>query len=126
MPLRGSLIRSIARHRWIAGAAAALWIAAAASFIYPATRAQLALTSRLTWLAVAALLAALSVAAAALAGAIPPAIRRRLPAVLVLLSAPTFVLLAGTGGMRSPALPVAGLLLMSVTATLGYRGGAAG
>src|SRR5688500_7956412 len=124
MPLRALLIRSIARHSGTSVAAAALWIAAAASFMHPATRGELAVGSRLTWPALAALLAGLGLVAAMAAGSIPPAIRRRLPGLLVVLSAPAFVLLAGSGGMRSPALAVAGLLLMGVTATLGYRAGA--
>jgi diguanylate cyclase (GGDEF)-like protein len=124
MPLRALLIRSFARHSGTSVAAAALWIAAAASFMHPATRGGLAVGSWLTWPALAALLAGLGLVAAMAAGSIHPAIRRRLPRLLVLLSAPVFVLLAGSGGMRSPALAVAGLLLMGVTATLGYRAGA--
>jgi diguanylate cyclase (GGDEF)-like protein len=124
MPLRASLIRSIARHRWTSIAAAALWIAAAASIIHPPTRAHLAAGSRLTWPALAALVAGIGLVAAMAAGSVPPTIRRRLPGVLTLLSAPAFVLLIGSGGLRSPALAVGGLLLMGVTATTGYRAGA--
>jgi diguanylate cyclase (GGDEF)-like protein len=124
MPLRASLIRSIAQHRWTSIAAAALWIAAAASFMHPVTRAELSGGSRLTWPALAALVTGLGLVAAMAAGSIPAAIRRRHPAVLVLVSAPAFVLLVGSGGMRSAALALAGLLLMGVTAALGYRAGA--
>jgi diguanylate cyclase (GGDEF)-like protein len=124
MPLRASLIRSIVRHRRTSIAAAALWIAAAASFIHPVTRGELAIGSRLTWLALAALVAGIGLVAAMAVGSIPAAMRRRVPGVLTVLSGPALVLLAGSGGMRSPALAGAGLLLMGVTATLGYRAGA--
>ena len=124
MPLRASLIRSIARHRSTSIAAAAVWIAAAASFVQPGMRAQLAVGSRLVWPALAMLVGGIALAAAMAAGSIPAAMRRRIIAALPVLSAPTFILLIGSGGMRSPAVPIAGLLLMNVTARAGYRGGA--
>jgi diguanylate cyclase (GGDEF)-like protein len=124
MPLRASLIRSIGRDRWTSIAAAALWIAAAASFIDPAVRAELAAGPRLTWLTLTALVAGIALTAAVAAGTVPPAMRRVLPRVLIVLSGPAFVLLAGSGGLRSPALAVAGLLLIGVTAKLGFRAGA--
>jgi diguanylate cyclase (GGDEF)-like protein len=124
MLLRASLIRSLARHRWASIAAAALWVAAAALFVHPATRAEFTAGSRLTWPALVALVAGLGVVAAVAGRSLTPAIRRRLPGILTILSAPAFVLVEGSGGLRSPALAVAGLLLMGVTATLGYRAGA--
>ena len=123
MPLRASLIRSIARHPWTSLAAAALWFAAAASFLHPASRALLTAGSPLTWPALVVLVGGLALAAATAAGRIPPAVKQRLPDILTLVSAPAFLLVAGSGGMRSPALALAGLLLMGVTATLGYRAG---
>jgi diguanylate cyclase (GGDEF)-like protein len=124
MLLRASLIRSISRHRWASIAAAALWFAAAALFVYPATRAQLAAGSRLAWPALVALITGLGLVATVAAGRLTPALRTRIPDILTLFSAPAFLLVAGSGGLRSPALAVAGLLLMGVTATLGYRAGA--
>jgi diguanylate cyclase (GGDEF)-like protein len=124
MPLRASLIRSITRHGWTSIAAAALWFAAAASFMHPAIRSELSGGSRLTWPALVALVAGLGLVAAVAAGSVAPAFRRRLAELLALLSAPTFLLVAGSGGLHSPALAIAGLLLMGVTAKSGYRAGA--
>src|SRR5688500_17135916 len=124
MPLHASLIRSIASHRLISIAAVALWFAAAASFVHPATRAQLSAGFWLRWPALAALVGGLGLVAAIAGGTLTPAVRRRLPNLLALFSAPAFLLVAGSGGMRSPAVAVAGLLLMGVTATFGYRAGA--
>jgi diguanylate cyclase (GGDEF)-like protein len=124
MPLRASLIHSIARYRWASIAAAALWLAAAASFIHPAMRAELAGGSRLTWPALVALVVGIAIAAAIAAGSVPSAMRQRLPGVLMALSAPAFVLVVGSGGMHSPALGIAGFLLMGITGKLGFRAGA--
>ncbi len=124
MPLRASLIRSIAHHRWTSVAAVALWVATAAMFVHPAARAALAAGARFGWPALAALLIALTIAGGAAAGAIPAAMRGRLIHIVTLLSAPAFLVVMGSGGVHSPALAIVGLLLMSVTATLGYRVGA--
>lgn len=126
MPLRASLIRSIAQHRWTSLAAAALWSAAAASFMHPAIRAALTAGAPLTWPALAALLAGLGLTGAMARGSMRPTIRRRLPHVLTILSAPAFLLVAGSGGVRSPAMALVGLLLMGVTSALGYRAGGVG
>src|SRR5688500_1004921 len=123
MPLRASLIRSITQHRWTSLAAVALWVATAASFMHTPVRVELAGGARVGWPALVALLGALTLAGAAAAGAIPPALRARLIHIVVLLSAPAFVVVAGSGGVRSPALAIVGLLLMSVTGALGYRAG---
>ncbi len=123
MPLRASLIRSIAQHRWTSLAAAALWFAAAASFIQPAIRAELATGARLTWPALLALVAGLGLTGAVARGSLRPTLRRRLPHILTVLSGPAFLLVVGSGGIRSPAIALAGLLLMGVTSALGYRTG---
>src|SRR5688572_27140953 len=123
MPLRASLIRSITQHRWTSLAAVALWVATAASFMHTSVRVELAGGARFGWPALVALLGALTLAGAAAAGAIPTALRARLIHIVVLLSAPAFVVVAGSGGVRSPALAIVGLVLMSVTGALGYRAG---
>jgi len=123
MPLRALLIRSIAQHRWASLAAAALWFAAAASFVSAPVRAELATGGRLTWPALAALVAGIGLTGAMARGSVRPELRRRLSHILVVLSAPTFLLVVGSGGLRSPAVALAGLLLMGVTSALGYRAG---
>jgi hypothetical protein len=124
MPLHGSLTRSFARYRGTSIAAAALWIAAAASSFHAAVRAELATGSSLQWPAVAGLIVGIAVVAAIASGRLAPRLRERVPAALVLLSAPSLVLIAGSGGLRSPALALAGFLLMGITAKRGYRAGA--
>ena len=124
MPLRASLIRSIAHHRWTSIAAAALWSAAAASLIDPGLRAHLIDGPGLTWVAVAVLVAGIAIAAATEASAIPASVRSWLPRLLALASAPLFVIVLVTGGLRSPALVTVGLLLTAVTRALGVRAGA--
>ena len=124
MPLHGSLTRSFARYRWTSIAAAALWIAAAASSFDAAVRAELANGSRLEWPAVAALILGIGLVAAIARGKLAPGLRARVPAALILLSAPVFVLIVGSGGLRSPALAVAGFLLMGITSRRGFSAAA--
>ena len=124
MPLRASLIRSITQHRWTSLAAVALWVAAAASFMHPGVRGALAAGAHFGWPALVTLLAALALAGGIAGGVIPPRLRARVIHIVTLLSAAAFLVVAGSGGVRSPALVSVGLLLMSVTAALGYRAGA--
>src|SRR5688572_13861029 len=124
MPLRASLIRSIAQHRWTSVAAVALWVAAAASFMHPAARAEVAAGARFGWPALVALVIALAFAGSVAAGVIPGTLRGRLIHIVTLLSAPAFLVVVGSGGVHSPAVAIIGLLLMSVTSTLGFRAGA--
>lgn len=124
MQPHASLIRSITRHRWATISAAALWIAAAVSFMDPAARALLANGSRLTWPALGALIAGLALVAGIATGSVPLPIRRALPVLLAVLSAPIFMLVIASGGLGSPALTLIGLVLMAATATLGLRSGA--
>ncbi|MGQ0712995.1 MAG: GGDEF domain-containing protein [Gemmatimonadaceae bacterium] len=124
MPLQESLTRSFTRHRWTSIAAAALWIAAAVSFLNPAVSAELAAGARLRWPAVFALLAAFAGLTVIARGKVSPGVRRHLSSILVLLSAPAALLIAGSGGLASPALAVAGILLIGVTSAHGYRAGA--
>jgi len=124
MPLRASLIRSIAQHRWTSVAAVALWFAAAASFMHPAARAEVVAGARFGWPALVALVIALAFAGSVAAGVIPGTLRSRVIHIVTLLSAPAFLVVVGSGGVHSPALAIIGLLLMSVTSTLGYRAGA--
>jgi diguanylate cyclase (GGDEF)-like protein len=124
MPLRVSHIHSLAHLRWTSVAAAALWIAAALSFVDADVRAQLASASRLTWPALASLIAGIALATAIASGSLSASIRQRLSRSLIVLSAPAFMLLVGSGGVRSPAIALAGLLTMRVTAAAGYRRGA--
>ncbi|HJU68720.1 MAG TPA: sensor domain-containing diguanylate cyclase [Gemmatimonadaceae bacterium] len=104
-------------------AAVALWFATAASFMHPAIRAELAEGVRFTWPALLALVAGLGLTAAVARGSLRPAARRRLPHALAVLSGPAFLLVVGSGGLRSPATAVVGLLLMGITGALGYRAG---
>jgi diguanylate cyclase (GGDEF)-like protein len=124
MPLRASPIRRLASFRWSPIAAAALWIAAAASLVHPAVRSELAVGSLLSWPALAALVSGVALATAVAAGSVTPAVRRLLPGALILLSGPAFMLVVGSGGMRSPSLALAGLLLMGITGKMGFRVGA--
>lgn len=124
MPLRASLIRSISQYRWTSVAAVALWVATAASFMDLDVRAELAAGARFGWPALIALLGALALVGATATGAIPPVLRGRLIHIVALLSAPAFLIVAGSGGVRSPALTIVGLVVMGVTITRGYRTGA--
>src|SRR5919109_4109043 len=124
MPLRASHIRSLAHPRWTSVAAAALWIAAALSFVDADVRVQLASTSRLMWPALASLVVGIALAVGIASGSLSAAIRQRLSRSLPIFSAPAFMLVVGSGGVRSPSIALAGVLTMCVTAAAGYRRGA--
>jgi diguanylate cyclase (GGDEF)-like protein len=76
------------------------------------------------WPALASLVVGIALAVGIASGSLSAAIRQRLSRSLPIFSAPAFMLVVGSGGVRSPSIALAGVLTMCVTAAAGYRRGA--